>query len=62
MRDVSHRRVRILDRGLVVVVVVVDSIVQRRASSERGGETRRYPGRTSWCFEGWMTRAASRGF
>tara|TARA_B100001540_G_scaffold26970_1_gene22515 strand:- start:11673 stop:11840 length:168 start_codon:yes stop_codon:yes gene_type:complete len=44
VRDVSHRRVRILDRGLVVVVVVVDSIVQRRASSERGGETREISG------------------
>jgi len=47
VRDVSHRRVRILDRGLVVVVVLVvlvDSIVQRRASSERGGETREISG------------------
>ena len=44
MRDVSHRRVRVLDRGLLVLVLLVDSIVQRCASSERGGETREISG------------------
>ena len=44
VRDVSHRRVRVLDRGLLVLVLLVDSIVQRCASSERGGETREISG------------------